>query len=95
MAPVDDVTAQSREHCTIGRDQGCIRSQTEVRQQGCGVGRPATGSDGHRDSRVLRALERPRIALTDGLRQRRQKGAVHVDRDEPQGRGHTFSVVGN
>ncbi len=92
MAAVDDVATQRREHCTIGRDERRIRSQAKVREQRRGVGRAAAGGDGHRDSRLLRGPQRPRIALADGLRKRRQKSAIHVDCDEARGRVHRFSV---
>ena len=68
MATVDGLAAKCTEHCTIGRDERRIRSQTQAFEQRSRVSRAAPRSDSHRDARCLRGTKRLRVALADFLR---------------------------
>ena len=46
MRAIDRVAAQGSSHCTIGRDEGHVRSQVEAFEQGSGIGGAATGGNG-------------------------------------------------
>ena len=92
VAAVDGLAAQRADHCTIGRDEGRIRSQAQPFEQRRGVGGAPAGGDGHRDAGLLRGLERLGVARADALREGRQQGAVHVDRHQANGRVHVPSV---
>jgi hypothetical protein len=94
VAAVDGLASKRTEHCTIGRDERRIRSQTQALQQRNRESRAAARRNSHSYARCLRGPKRLRIALTDFLRVRRQERAVNVNRDEPDRRVHGFSVPG-
>jgi len=92
LATADDLAAQGAHYCTIGRNQGHIRSQVEAIEQRHGVGRAPASGDGHGDAGLLCGLERPRRAGTDSAVSGLQKCAVHVDGDQTNRRVHTVSL---
>ena len=94
LAAVDRLAAQSSGHCTIGRNKGRIRSQAQALEQRRRIGRAPSGSDGHRDSGLLRGLERLRSPPAYLPRKGRQQGAIHVNCYQPERRVHVSSVSG-
>ena len=70
LAAVDRLAAQGSGHCTIGRDQGRIRSQAQPFEQRRRVGRAPARGDGQRNARLLRGPQRPRIPRADLAAQR-------------------------
>jgi hypothetical protein len=66
VAAVESLTAERAEHCTIGREEERIRSQTEVFKQGRSVGCAAAGSDGDTDAGALGSGQGTAIARGDG-----------------------------
>jgi hypothetical protein len=58
VAAVDGFSAESADHCTIGRNEGRIRSQAQAFEQRHGVVGAPAGGDGDGDSRLLRRPER-------------------------------------
>ena len=55
VAAVEQVAGHRTNHCTIGRDQGRIRSQADAFKQRRGVGHAPARSDGHGDARSCAA----------------------------------------
>jgi hypothetical protein len=92
LTAVDGVATQSANHCTIGRDEGRIRSETEAFKERDGVVGAAAGGDDDRDSRMLRGFEGAGCPIADLLREGRQERAVHIDGDQANGRVHRLSV---
>ena len=87
------VAAQRSGHCSIGRDEGHIRSEAEAFEKRGGVGSAATGGDGYGDPGALSGPERLDIAGADGLAEAGQQRAVHVDRHKANGGMHDFSLA--
>ena len=71
VASVDELAVEGANHCTIGRDEGRIRSEVEAFEQGEGVGDAPAGGDGDGDAGRLRGSEGLGVAAADGLRRRR------------------------
>jgi len=92
VRPIERVAAQGSGHCSIGRDEGHIRSEAEVFQKWGSVGRPAAGGDGNGDPSALCGPERLGISRADGLAEGGQQSAVHVDRHEANGGVHEVSL---
>jgi hypothetical protein len=66
MTTFNRLATQSLENCTIGRNEGRIRSQAQAFELRRGIGYAPSGGDGYRDACLLCRPERPRIAGTHG-----------------------------
>lgn len=64
---VERVSTQGSGHCSIGRDEGHIRSEAEAFQQRCSVGGAAASGDGNGYSGLLGGSKCLSIAGADGL----------------------------
>ena len=91
---IDGVAAEGSGHCTIGRNEGHIRSEAEALEERRGVGGAASGGDGDGDAGVLRVAQGFCVAGADGLAERGQERAVDVDSHQAHGGMHGFSVPG-
>ena len=94
VGAIDRVAAEGPGHCSIGRDEGHIRSEAEAFEEGSGVGGAAAGGDGHGNAGLLRRPEGFCVAGADGLAEGGQQGAVHVDGHQAHGGMHGSSVPG-
>jgi hypothetical protein len=99
VATVDELAVESSYHCTIGRKQGCIRSQAEAFKKGQRVGHAAASGDGDGNAGLLRHSERLAVTPAHGLlvvrkQGAREQGSVHVDGYQANGRVHISSVAG-
>ena len=65
VAPIDGAAFQRSNHCTIGRDEGRIRSQAQSFEERSRVGDAPAGGDGYGDSGLLRGSEGTGIAGAD------------------------------
>jgi hypothetical protein len=54
---IDRVATEGPGHCSIGRNEGHVRSQAEACEEGGGVGGAAAGSNGDGNSGLLRRTE--------------------------------------
>jgi hypothetical protein len=91
---IDGVAAEGSGYCTIGRNEGHIRSEAEALEERGGVGGAAAGGDGDGDAGVLRVTQGFSVAGTDGLAERGQESAVDVDGHQAHGGMHGSSVPG-
>ena len=94
MGSVEGIAGEGSGHCSIGRDEGHIRSEAETVKERGSVGGAAAGCDGDGDAGALRGSESLGVAGADGLAEGRQQGAVHVDRHQANGGMHGTSLAG-
>ena len=94
VGTIDGVAAEGPGHCSIGRDKGHVRSETEAFEKGSGIGGAATSGDGDGNAGFLGCTESFRVAGADGLAEGGQKGAVHVNGHQAHGGMHGSSVPG-
>src|SRR6185503_11204264 len=90
---IDRIAPQGSCHCSIGRDERHIRSESEAFEQGSGVSSLAARSNGDRNSGALCGPEGLSVSGANGLAEGRQQGAVHVDRHKANGGMHVSSLI--
>uniref|UniRef100_E6QHK0 Uncharacterized protein n=1 Tax=mine drainage metagenome TaxID=410659 RepID=E6QHK0_9ZZZZ len=94
---VNAVAGEGSGHCSVGRNEGRVRSQADVGEQRGSECLTAASGDGDNDARLLGFAECVAVAAADDGAEVGEQGSVHVNCDEADGRGecgvgHGFSL---
>ncbi len=89
-----ELAVECSNHCTIGRNDGRIRSQAQTFKERTHVGDAPAGGDGYGDAGLLRGAQRTGIPGAYRLHVAGQQRAVHVNCHQANRRMHVFSVPG-